>query len=63
MAGGLHGDKENLRKHLKLAKKEIQKLVRELDAEALRAILKIEEPETFKIDEDSAKKDVLDKLI
>ena len=63
LAGRLYQDKERLRNHLELAKKETQKLVRELDAEALRAILKIEEPETFKIEEDSIEKDVLAKLI
>jgi Fe-S-cluster containining protein len=63
LAGKLYYDKERLNVHLKLAKKEIRKLIKELDAEALRAILKIEEPETFKIDEDIAEKDVLGKLV
>ena len=63
LAGRLYQDEERLRKHLELAKKEIRKLVRELDAEALRAILKIEEPETFKIDEESVEEDVLGNLV
>jgi hypothetical protein len=48
--------------HVELAKKEILALVSELDSEALKAILKIEEPETFKISEDNIGKDILDKL-
>lgn len=62
LAGGMHKNKEALRKHIESAKKEILRLVRELDSEALRAILEIEEPETFKIDEDFLEKDVLGKL-
>lgn len=63
LAGRLYEDKERFKKHLELAKKEIRRLVKELDAEALKTILKIEEPETFKIDEDNVEKDVLDKLV
>ena len=63
LAGRLYEDKEQLNKHLKLAKKEIKRLVKELDAEALKTILKIEEPETFKIDEDPLNNDILDKLV
>jgi hypothetical protein len=62
LAGELYRDKDALRKHLESAKKEILKLVHELNSEALKAILKIEEPETFKIDEDSIENDVLNKL-
>jgi len=62
LAGVLYKDKEALERHLSLAKKELQRLVRELDAEALCAILKIEEPETFKIGEDSLNPEVLGKL-
>jgi len=58
LAGILHENKEVLLKHLESAKKEIFRLVRELDSEALRAILKIEEPETFKIDEDDIRDDI-----
>ena len=62
LAGVLYKNKGTLQKHLKSAKKEIFRLVSELDSEALKAILKIEEPETFKIDEDNAGKDILGKL-
>jgi len=62
LAGVLYKNKDVLKKHLKLAKREILNLVSELDSEALKAILKIEEPETFKIGEDSIGKDIFDKL-
>lgn len=61
-AGVVYKNKKILRRHLESAKKEISKLVDELDPEALRAILKKDEPETFKIDEDNIGKSILDKL-
>jgi Fe-S-cluster containining protein len=62
LAGVLYKNKGALKMHVELAKKEILALVSELDSEALKAILKIEEPETFKISEDNIGKDILDKL-
>jgi hypothetical protein len=62
LAGVLYKNKDVLKKHLELAKREILNLVSELDHEALKAILKIEESETFKIGEDNIGKDILDKL-
>jgi Fe-S-cluster containining protein len=62
LAGILHKNGEILRKHLESAKKEILRLVYGLEPEALRAILKIEEPETFKIDEDNIESNIVDKL-
>jgi hypothetical protein len=62
LAAVVHGNKKLLQKHLQAAKKEISRLVMELDSQELRAILKKEEPETFKIDEDGVEKEVLDKL-
>lgn len=62
LAQAVYEDKELLRKHLTSAKKEILRLVHELDSEALRAILEKAEPETFKIDEGSLEKELLDKL-
>lgn len=53
LAGALYHDKDKLKRHLESAKKEIKTLVRQLPKEELLAILKIEEPETFKIGEDS----------
>jgi hypothetical protein len=63
LAGRLYADKERLGKHQALAKKEILRLVKELDSEALKTILKIEEPKTFKIGEDTIEKTILAKLI
>ncbi|MGB9741382.1 MAG: YkgJ family cysteine cluster protein [Candidatus Bathyarchaeia archaeon] len=63
LAGVMFKNREVLQNHLESAKREIRRLLRELDAEALRAILKIEEPETFKIGEEPAEKEVLHKLV
>ena len=62
LAGRVYVDEALLQKHLASAKKEISTLVEELDSEALGAILKKEEPETFKISEDILRKSVLNKL-
>ena len=62
LAGVVYENKGLLKKHLASAKKEISRLVEGLDAEDLRAILKKQEPETFKIDEEAVDKKVLNKL-
>lgn len=62
LAGEMYRNKAALEKHLESTKKEILRLVSELDAEDLQAILKREEPDTFKIGENNVKKSVLDKL-
>jgi Fe-S-cluster containining protein len=62
LAGRVYKDKTLLQKHVESAKKEIFRLVDELDSEALRAILKRDEPETFKIGEDDVGSNLLDKL-
>jgi Fe-S-cluster containining protein len=62
LAGILYKNKEALQKHLESAKKEVARLVRELSSGALKAILKIDEPETFKIDEDKIENVVYKKL-
>lgn len=62
LAGAMYRDKDALREHLQTAKREIMRLVRELPPEALRTILKREEPETFKIDEDDVEEAILSKL-
>jgi Fe-S-cluster containining protein len=51
-----------LREHFEVARQELLRLICELNAEALRALLKIEEPETVKIGEDDLPKEVLEKL-
>jgi hypothetical protein len=63
LAGRVYVDKALLQKHLESAKKEISKLVEELNSETLRAILKRDEPETFKIGEDNLGKSALNKLV
>jgi Fe-S-cluster containining protein len=63
LAGAVWKNGKNFEKHLESARKEILRLVSELDPQSLRAILKIDEPETFKIGEENLGKDVLDKLI
>lgn len=62
LAGKLYKDNVKFEQHLKSAKREILELVQNLDSEALKAILRIEEPETIKITEDKIEKDILDKL-
>jgi Fe-S-cluster containining protein len=62
LAGIVYRDEELMQKHFKSAKKEILKLVDQLDSEALKAILQKDEPETFKFDEDSIDRKVLEKL-
>jgi len=59
LAGRVYNNKSLLKKHVGSAKKEISRLVRDLDSQHLRAILKRDEPETFKIDEDKADERVL----
>ncbi|NWF86628.1 YkgJ family cysteine cluster protein [Candidatus Bathyarchaeota archaeon] len=62
LAGMLYKNEGNLEKHLTSAKKEILNLLHGLNSEDLSAILKIEEPETFKIDEDKIDDNVANKL-
>jgi len=62
LAGSLQKDRKAYSNHEKSAKQEIRRLVRELDAEALRVILAIEEPDTVKVAEDDADPEVLAKL-
>jgi hypothetical protein len=62
LAGSLKKDRVALKNHLNSAKRELLTLVGELDAEALSAILQIDEPETHKIGEASLNKEVLEGL-
>ena len=62
LAGVVLRDKKLLAEHLVSAKREIVNLVDDLDSTALRAILKKDEPETFKIDEDDVGAEITDKL-
>ena len=61
-AGVLYSNKVAFKDHFEVAKKELTHLIRELDLEELRVILKIEEPHTFKIGEDDLPSEVASKL-
>lgn len=62
LAGVLYKNKNMLERHFEQAKREVLTLVRELNPKALKAILKRDEPDTFKIGEDEIGEDVLSKL-
>jgi hypothetical protein len=62
LAGTVYKDEELRRKHLESAKREVLRLMAQLTAEELKAILKKDEPETFKIEEDTLEKELLRKL-
>jgi len=62
LAGGVGADKALLQRHLESARKEITRLVDQLDVGELKAILKKDEPETVKFAENDLSKAVLDKL-
>ena len=62
LAGAIGKNEETLKKHMESAKREILKLVADLDSKSLKALLEIDEPETFKIGEDNVQKEVLDRL-
>jgi Fe-S-cluster containining protein len=62
-AGVLYRDKASFAEHLEAAKAELMRLICELDADALQAILAIEEPQTFKVGEDALPKEAEGKLV
>jgi Fe-S-cluster containining protein len=62
LAGRVYQDKALLKKHIESAKRELRRLMNELDSQALKAILKKDEPETFKIAENEIDKRILVKL-
>jgi hypothetical protein len=57
LAGIVFKDKRLLNMRLEIAKRELLPLIEELRPEELQAILKKEEPDTFKIEEDTIQKD------
>ncbi len=63
LAGVLFNNKTILKKHLEQAKKNINNLVNLLSGEELKARLGIEEPHTFKIDEDVLTSIIISKLV
>lgn len=54
-------DKRLLEEHIRSAKKEILRLVGQLDSKELRAILLKDEPETFKIGGDNVDREILER--
>ena len=62
LAAALQQNKEFFEKYSKSAKSEVMKLVQNLDSEALRAILAIAEPDTFKFGEAALHSKVVAKL-
>jgi uncharacterized protein len=61
-AGVLYNDKAAFNEHFEVAKKKITELTKQLSADELRAIVKIDEPQTFKVGEDRLPKEVIKKL-
>ncbi len=61
-AGVLFANKKLLEPHLNAAKLEIMRLISDLDARALKTILQIPEPDTFKIAENDLPKEIVLKL-
>lgn len=61
-AGMLYRNKAAFGDHFEAAKKELTTLINELDPDELRVIVKIEEPQTFKIGEDELPPNVVRKL-
>ncbi len=61
-AGVLYSDKANFKSHFEEAKKQLTQVVCQLDVDELRAIVKIDEPQTFKIGEDDLPIEVVKKL-
>jgi uncharacterized protein len=61
-AGSLYKNKAAFKKHFEVAKKQITALIGQLSADELRAIVKIDEPQTFKVGEDDLPTEVVEKL-
>jgi len=63
LAGTVYEDKTLLKKHLTAAKREVFRLLHQLTAEEVKAILRKEEPETFKVEDDELDEELLHKLL
>ena len=61
-AGVLFKDKPALKQHYLVAREQIVELIKQLNADELRAICKIEEPQTFKFCEEPLPPEVIRKL-
>jgi len=62
LAAMLYSDKVAFKKHFEIAKKQLTQLICELAPEELRTIVKIDEPQTFKIGEDDLLSEAIKKL-
>ncbi len=62
LAGILYANPTQFKEHFEVAKAEIMRLVCELESVALKALLRIPEPQTFKIGENELPQNVLNKL-
>ena len=62
LAAMLYNNKVAFKKHFKIAKKQLTQLICELDPQELRTIVKIDEPQTFKIGEDDLPLEAIKKL-
>jgi uncharacterized protein len=61
-AGSLYKNNAAFKKHFEVAKKQITVLIKQLSADELRAIVKIDEPHTFKIGEDDLPSETIKKI-
>jgi Fe-S-cluster containining protein len=61
-AGVLFKDKPALQEHFEAARKQIIELINQLSADELRALMKIDEPQTFKFCEEPLSPEVIRKL-
>jgi uncharacterized protein len=61
-AGALFKDKQALMEHFEVARKQIVDLIEQLSAEELRALMKIDEPQTFKFSEEPLSPALIRKL-
>jgi hypothetical protein len=61
-AGELYKNKSAFKDHYEVAKKEIMNLVKDLSAHELRELMKIDEPQTFKVGEDDLPVEVVRKF-
>ncbi len=62
LAGKLYENEPVFQEHFEIAKAELTKLISELSVAELRTIVKIEEPQTFKVGEDNFPLKVAKKL-
>jgi uncharacterized protein len=61
-AGELYNNKSAFKNHYEVAEKEIMRLITDLSVEELHELMKIDEPQTFKVGEDDLPIEVVKKL-